>query len=268
MIFWMRTSARSLLRVGVVVASCRRLLDGRQFGGSTRIAGRTRRRRGDLAGLDASRPGRRRGPPDAAARRARSSRSASGSPASSDRENGVPTTAFLPAVVISFFSNSVFSTLDELTPRISWISGSVIGWRYAMIASVSRAASERRLRSVTSWNLRSSAVELGPRHEAPAAGDLLEADPAARRPRSARARSCSASATAAGVASRSSARSFSRTGRDEEKSTASTAVADPRAGGLASAAARPSRPRPPRPAASDSLMRGLTRRNYRVSAAR
>jgi hypothetical protein len=43
---------------------------------------------------------------------------------------------------MSFRSRSVRIEEAEFTPRISMTSGAVSGWRYAMIASVSRPAME------------------------------------------------------------------------------------------------------------------------------
>ena len=146
-------------------------------------------RLGQARGRGALRPSRRdlpRALRAAAGRPRPSGRSGRGNPASCDRETASRRRSLRPAVVMSFFSKSVFSTDAELTPRISWISGSVIGWRYAMMASVSSAASERRLRSETSWNLRSRESNSGPRDEPPAAGHLFEPDAASGRVRSAR----------------------------------------------------------------------------------
>src|SRR5687768_12932665 len=97
-----------------------------------------------------------------------------------------------------------------------------MGWRYAMIASVSSAASDSRLRSVTSWKRRRSESN---------SGWVTKRHPDATRSRripwagtsASSASDASASETAAGDASSASAISTSRTGREEEKSSASTA---------------------------------------------
>ena len=55
---------------------------------------------------------------------------------------GLPTTFLRPAEVISLRSRRVLSTPAPCTPRISMISGAVIGCLYAITASVSSAASD------------------------------------------------------------------------------------------------------------------------------
>ena len=57
---------------------------------------------------------------------------------------GRPTSSRLPSTRISERSSSSRSVADESTPRISSISGRVIGWRYATIASVSSCARDSR----------------------------------------------------------------------------------------------------------------------------
>src|SRR5215468_6456226 len=57
---------------------------------------------------------------------------------------GRPTVSFLPLVTISRFSSKVLIAEEELTPRISRISGIVIGCLYAITARVSSAGRDRR----------------------------------------------------------------------------------------------------------------------------
>src|SRR5262245_55957521 len=57
---------------------------------------------------------------------------------------GRPTVSFLPLVTINRFSSKVLIAEEEVTPRISRISGIVIGCLYAITASVSSAGKDSR----------------------------------------------------------------------------------------------------------------------------
>src|SRR5882672_2832869 len=66
--------------------------------------------------------------------------------------SGLPGSSFLPRMRMSLRSSSAFVTAPQSTPRRSSISGRVIGWRYATMASVSSAARVRRIGFT--WSIR------------------------------------------------------------------------------------------------------------------
>ena len=99
---------------------------------------------------------------------------------SSRRGAGAPGSSFFPSIAHESRSRSTLSTGPQSTPRMSSISGRVIGWRYARIASVSICARV----SFTGRCLRQVAHERrvrGVRAEDPPARDLVELHPARRR---------------------------------------------------------------------------------------